>query len=263
MQEETGDWEYGDNDRGGERMEGRIECISCLYHQLPASVGEAPTFGFSEDVASFFFKPQGDCFWRGKVSQVHKSDHDVREYTTWKTGESGNSMRSKFLCGSGKKKRPSLPDYPREPEPNKTLDMSNIVPPLPSDLSGPARATSDYATSPSPESGASSVSSNPRKFSDDFDPRMDDEHKLISRYAARLAANSRGQKPPSKSSSELSIDSNKEQRELIQTLENKNRLDNSQKQARQLSKTGGQPVTSSLTGVIEGGLGLVMSQSPY
>ncbi|KXJ14304.1 Dystrobrevin beta [Exaiptasia diaphana] len=245
--------------------------------QLPAAVGEAPTFGFTEDVASYLFKPQGDtpppyawlttlqklnnsatvehqvpcqickrkplvglrykclhchnyilcqdCFWRGKVSQAHKSDHDVREYTTWKTGERGNSVRSKFMCSSGKKKRPSLPDYPREPEPSKTLDMSNVVPPLPSDLSGPAHATSDYATSPSPESGASSVSSNPRKFSDsDFDARMDDEHKLISRYAARLAANSRGQKPPSKSSSELSIDSNKEQRELIQTLENKNRL---------------------------------------
>ncbi|XP_031553860.1 dystrobrevin beta-like [Actinia tenebrosa] len=262
--------------------------------QLPSAVGEGPTFGFAEDVASSFFKPQGplarqgttlqnflecviskdtpapyawlstlqkmnnsasvehqvgcqickkkpivgfrykclhcqnyilcqDCFWRGKTSQAHKTDHDVREYTTWKMGERGNSIRSKFLCGSGKKKRPSLPEYPHEPQPNKTLDMSNIVPPLPSDLSGQAHATSDYTSSPSPESGASSTSSNRRKLSEDFDQRMDDEHKLISRYAARLAANSR-QKPPSKSSSELSIDSNREQRELIQTLENKNRL---------------------------------------
>ncbi|XP_032220916.1 dystrobrevin beta isoform X2 [Nematostella vectensis] len=262
--------------------------------QLPASVGEAPTFGFTEDVASIFFKPQGpldrqrtqlvhflecvmnkeppppyawlstlqkmnnaaktehqvacqvcknkpvvgfrykclhcynyvlcqDCFWRGKVSQHHKTDHDMREYSTWNAGEKGSSLRSKFLCGSGKKKRPSLPDFPREPEPSRTLDMTNIVPPLPSDLSGPNNATSDYVTSPSPESVVSNVSSNPTKLSDEFDPRMDDEHKLISRYAARLAANSR-QKPPSKSSSELSIDANKEQRELIQTLENKNRL---------------------------------------
>lgn len=42
-------------------------------------------------------------------------------------GERGSSFRSKFLCGGGRKKRPSLPDFPKEPEPNKTLDVTNIV----------------------------------------------------------------------------------------------------------------------------------------
>lgn len=266
--------------------------------QLPAAVGEAPTFGFSEDMANKFFNPDGpwkrnetlllnflefvmgsdaphcyvwlgtmqkmanaakcehqipcqicktkpmvgfrykcllcynytlcqDCFWRGKASQGHKNDHDVREYSTWNAGERGSSFRSKFLCGGGRKKRPSLPDFPKEPEPSKTLDVTNIVPPLPSDLSGPNQYV-DYVSNPtSPESVDSFVaSSNPTKMAEDLDERMDDEHKLISRYAARLAANSR-QKPAnkvSKSPSQSSIDANREQRELMQTLQNKNRL---------------------------------------
>ncbi|XP_068700001.1 dystrobrevin beta-like isoform X2 [Montipora foliosa] len=267
--------------------------------QLPAAIGEGPTFGFAEDMANKFFKPDGplkqnetgllnflecvmgaesplcyvwlgtlqkmanaskcehqipcqickkkplvgfrykclhcynytlcqDCFWRGKSSQGHKLTHDVREYSTWNAGERGNSFRSKFLCGGGRKKRPSLPDFPREPEPNKTLDVTNIVPPLPSDLSGPNQYVDYVYLSVSPESpaGSSLASSNPNKLSEDLDGRMDDEHKLISRYAARLAANSR-QKPigeVSKSSSQTSIDANREQRELMQILQNKNRI---------------------------------------
>ena len=32
--------------------------------------------------ASLFY-PLQDCFWRGKTSQSHKQEHDVREYSTW------------------------------------------------------------------------------------------------------------------------------------------------------------------------------------
>ncbi|XP_015776507.1 PREDICTED: dystrobrevin beta-like [Acropora digitifera] len=169
-----------------------------------------------------------DCFWRGKLSQSHKLTHDVREYSTWNAGEKGSSFRSKFLCGGGRKKRPSLPEFPREPEPNKTLDVTNIVPPLPSDLSGPNQYVDYVSNSVSPESlvGSSIGSSNTNKLTEDLDGRMDDEHKLISRYAARLAANSRQKSAGgvSKSSSQTSIDVNKEQRDLMQTLQNKNRL---------------------------------------
>ena len=48
-------------------------------------------------------------------------------FTFQNAGERGSSFRSKFFCGGGRKKRPSLPDFPREPEPNKTLDVTNIV----------------------------------------------------------------------------------------------------------------------------------------
>ena len=41
-------------------------------------------------------------------------------------GEKGSSVRGRFLCSPTKNVR-KLPDYPREPEPNKTLDMSNIM----------------------------------------------------------------------------------------------------------------------------------------
>ena len=33
--------------------------VFCCLFQLPAAVGEAPTFGFSEDMANQFFNPDG------------------------------------------------------------------------------------------------------------------------------------------------------------------------------------------------------------
>eukprot|EP00795_Rhopilema_esculentum_P006901 gene6901-12512_t len=41
-------------------------------------------------------------------------------------GEKGNSVRRRFLCSPTRTSN-KLPDYPKEPEPNKTLDMSNIM----------------------------------------------------------------------------------------------------------------------------------------
>lgn len=54
-------------------------------------------------------------------------DIHVRLIMFQNAGERGSSFRSKFLCGGGRKKRSSLPDFPKEPEPNKTLDVTNIV----------------------------------------------------------------------------------------------------------------------------------------
>uniref|UniRef100_A0A2I2YM10 Dystrobrevin alpha n=1 Tax=Gorilla gorilla gorilla TaxID=9595 RepID=A0A2I2YM10_GORGO len=56
--------------------------------------------------------------------------------------------------------------------------------------------------------------------------RLDEEHRLIARYAARLAAESSSSQPPQQRSApdiSFTIDANKQQRQLIAELENKNR----------------------------------------
>jgi len=56
--------------------------------------------------------------------------------------------------------------------------------------------------------------------------RLDEEHRLIARYAARLAAESTSSQPTQQRSApdiSFTIDANKQQRQLIAELENKNR----------------------------------------
>ncbi|KAJ8796326.1 hypothetical protein J1605_018004 [Eschrichtius robustus] len=56
--------------------------------------------------------------------------------------------------------------------------------------------------------------------------RLDEEHRLIARYAARLAAESTSSQPAQQRSApdiSFTIDANKQQRQLIAELENKNR----------------------------------------
>nr|CAD7195992.1 unnamed protein product [Timema douglasi] len=66
-------------------------------------------------------------------------------------------------------------------------------------------------------------SSSPGKYTSSLDStRLDDEHRLIARYAARLAAEARSAgRAPSEGS--LSLDTSRAQRELISQLEAKNR----------------------------------------
>ncbi|KFQ72920.1 Dystrobrevin alpha, partial [Phaethon lepturus] len=69
------------------------------------------------------------------------------------------------------------------------------------------------------------LQSNPRRVLDSAS-RLDEEHKLIARYAARLAAEtSSSQQGQQRGASDISftIDANKQQRQLIAELENKNR----------------------------------------
>lgn len=41
------------------------------------------TQGFSNNIKTNQWLILQDCFWRGKSSQGHKQEHDVREYSTW------------------------------------------------------------------------------------------------------------------------------------------------------------------------------------
>ncbi|XP_067005401.1 dystrobrevin beta [Anabrus simplex] len=169
-----------------------------------------------------------DCFWRGRISGPHTNDHEVKEYTTYKSPSKqiGHSLRKSFRCVP-EKGRPNIPRFPDEPE--KTLNLSHIVPPspLPSHNGFPESSFAspfDGGSMDSRSTGRSGVcSSSPGKYTSSLEStRLDDEHRLIARYAARLAAEARSAgRAPSEGS--LSLDTSRAQRELISQLEAKNR----------------------------------------
>ncbi|XP_051168351.1 dystrobrevin beta-like isoform X1 [Leptopilina boulardi] len=171
-----------------------------------------------------------DCFWRGKVSGTHNNDHDTREYSSFKSPSKqiGHSLRKSFRCVPEKGKN-HIPRFPEQPE--KTLDLSHIVPP------SPLPSHNGF-----PDSGfmapfdAGSMDSRSTLRSMDSS-RMDDEHKLIARYAQRLAQEARtvpraasrmsqaeqmqGRAPSDANLS--SLETSRAQRELISQLEAKNK----------------------------------------
>ncbi|XP_059477599.1 dystrobrevin beta-like isoform X4 [Neocloeon triangulifer] len=172
-----------------------------------------------------------ECFWRGRISGQHTNEHEVKEYSTYKSPSKqiGHSLRKSFRCVP-EKGRNNIPRFPDEPE--KTLNLSHIVPPSPlpthngfpdgSSFSGAFDVGS--MDSRSTHRSFSPLCSSPSKYNTTSldSARFDDEHKLIARYAARLAAEARSaNRAPSEAN--LSIDTSRAQRELIQQLESKNR----------------------------------------
>nr|XP_033327885.1 dystrobrevin beta-like isoform X6 [Megalopta genalis] len=170
-----------------------------------------------------------DCFWRGKVSGTHNNDHETREYSSFKSPSKqiGHSLRKSFRCVPEKGKN-SLPRFPEQPE--KTLDLSHIVPPspLPSHNGFP-----DPGFMAPFDSGSMDSRSTLRSMDSS---RLDDEHKLIARYAQRLAQEARTMPRASSRMSQaeqagrapsdanlVSLDASRAQRELISQLEAKNK----------------------------------------
>ncbi|XP_031843408.1 dystrobrevin beta isoform X3 [Nomia melanderi] len=170
-----------------------------------------------------------DCFWRGKVSGTHNNDHETREYSSFKSPSKqiGHSLRKSFRCVPEKGKS-SLPRFPEQPE--KTLDLSHIVPPspLPSHNGFP-----DPGFMAPFDSGSMDSRSTLRSMDSS---RLDDEHKLIARYAQKLAQEARTMPRAASRMSQadqagrapsdanlVSLDASRAQRELISQLEAKNK----------------------------------------
>ncbi|XP_044576900.1 dystrobrevin beta isoform X4 [Cotesia glomerata] len=158
-----------------------------------------------------------DCFWRGKVSGGHTNDHETREYSSFKSPSKqiGHSLRKSFRCVPEKEKN-CIPRFPEQPE--RTLDLSHIVPPSPLP-SHNGFQESGFNTS----FDAGSMDS--RSTAKSFDcSRYDDEHKLIAKYAHRLAQETKtvhGKAPLDTNSTPA--DASQTQRELIIQLELKNK----------------------------------------
>uniref|UniRef100_A0A665WYJ5 Dystrobrevin n=1 Tax=Echeneis naucrates TaxID=173247 RepID=A0A665WYJ5_ECHNA len=125
-----------------------------------------------------------DCFWRGHASGSHSNQHQMKEYTSWKSPAKklSHALSKSLSCASSRE--PLHPMFLEMPE--KPLSLAHIV----------LLESSNH---------------------------QDEEHSLIARYAARLAADAAAQQQRVPTDLPCSLDANKQQRQLIAELESKNR----------------------------------------
>ncbi|XP_035490766.2 dystrobrevin alpha isoform X11 [Scophthalmus maximus] len=156
-----------------------------------------------------------DCFWRGHASGSHSNQHQMKEYTSWKSPAKklSRALSKSLSCASSRE--PLHPMFLEMPE--KPLNLAHIVDTWPP---RPVNATNDYSLSHSmPTSGNPYSTKNLLESSN----HQDEEHSLIARYAARLAADAAAQQQRIPTDLPCSLDANKQQRQLIAELESKNR----------------------------------------
>ncbi|XP_037661668.1 dystrobrevin alpha isoform X7 [Choloepus didactylus] len=195
----------------------RLANVENVFHPVECS------YCHSESMMGFRYRCQQchnyqlcqDCFWRGHAGGSHSNQHQMKEYTSWKSPAKKltNALSKSLSCASSHE--PLHPMFPDQPE--KPLNLAHIVPPR------PVTSMNDTLFSHSvPSSGSPFIT----RSMLDSSSRLDEEHRLIARYAARLAAESSSSQPSQQRSApdiSFTIDANKQQRQLIAELENKNR----------------------------------------
>ncbi|XP_030410929.1 dystrobrevin beta isoform X5 [Gopherus evgoodei] len=150
-----------------------------------------------------------NCFWRGHANGPHSNQHQMKEHSSWKSPAKKLSHAISKSLGCVPTREPPHPVFPEQPE--KPLDLAHIVPPRTLTNMNDTMVTHMSSGAPSP---TKSVLDSPS--------RLDEEHRLIARYAARLAAEA-GNAPRPPTDLSFNFDANKQQRQLIAELENKNR----------------------------------------
>ncbi|XP_012383005.2 dystrobrevin alpha isoform X8 [Dasypus novemcinctus] len=225
----------------------RLANVENVFHPVECS------YCHSESMMGFRYRCQQchnyqlcqDCFWRGHAGGSHSNQHQMKEYTSWKSPAKKltNALSKSLSCASSRE--PLHPMFPDQPE--KPLNLAHIVPPRPVTSMNDTLFSHSVPSSGSPfitrrlPEGISASSPVAEEHSliklyvDQLDHgarmldssnRLDEEHRLIARYAARLAAESSSSQPSQQRSApdiSFTIDANKQQRQLIAELENKNR----------------------------------------
>ncbi|XP_065255464.1 dystrobrevin alpha isoform X10 [Emys orbicularis] len=197
----------------------RLANVENVFHPVECS------YCHSESMMGFRYRCQQchnyqlcqDCFWRGHASGSHSNQHQMKEYTSWKSPAKKltNALSKSLSCASSRE--PLHPMFPDQPE--KPLNLAHIVDTWPP---RPVTSMNDTLFSHSVPSGNTFTN----RSTLDSAGRLDEEHRLIARYAARLAAETTAsQQGQQRGASDISftIDANKQQRQLIAELENKNR----------------------------------------
>ncbi|XP_055721325.1 dystrobrevin beta-like isoform X3 [Salvelinus fontinalis] len=155
------------------------------------------------------------CFWRGHANGPHSNQHQMKEHSSWKSPAKKLSHAISKSLGCvpiGELPHPVFPEQLEKPQDSvphtvQPKPVANIMNNTMFMSSGVPTPTKSVLESPS---------------------RLEEEHRLIARYAARLAAEA-GNSTVSCSTqclpTDLSFnsDANKQQRQLIAELENKNR----------------------------------------
>ncbi|XP_042284776.1 dystrobrevin alpha isoform X6 [Thunnus albacares] len=188
-----------------------------------------------------------DCFWRGHASGSHSNQHQMKEYTSWKSPAKklSHALSKSLSCASSRE--PLHPMFPEMPE--KPLNLAHIVdtwPPRPVNITNEYSLSHSMPTSGNPYSTkklnynldvadrladehvliglyVNLLQNNPKTCLLESSNHQDEEHSLIARYAARLAADAAAQQQRVPTDLPCSLDANKQQRQLIAELESKNR----------------------------------------
>ncbi|XP_048099069.1 dystrobrevin alpha isoform X11 [Alosa alosa] len=179
----------------------RLANVENVFHPVECS------YCHSESMMGFRYRCQRchnyqlcqDCFWRGHASGSHSNQHQMKEYTSWKSpAKKFSSALSKSLsCASTREPlHPMFPDMPEKP-----LSLARIVDTWPP---RPMNSMTDIMLSHSMPSTGLPFSN--KILLENSSNNQDDEHSLIARYASRLAT-----------------DGTPVQRQLIAELESKNR----------------------------------------
>uniref|UniRef100_A0A674EAP3 Dystrobrevin n=1 Tax=Salmo trutta TaxID=8032 RepID=A0A674EAP3_SALTR len=180
----------------------RLANVENVFHPVECS------YCRSESMMGFRYRCQQchgyqlcqSCFWRGHANGPHSNQHQMKEHSSW-VGMATTKALSLLVF----KIPPLLVSSRSSALIGKRLDSRAVTIPLSRNLIHDKNENMKQAKlfgSPS---------------------RLDEEHRLIARYAARLAAEAGNstQCPPTDLS--FNFDANKQQRQLIAELENKNR----------------------------------------
>ncbi|CAL8284637.1 unnamed protein product [Lota lota] len=227
----------------------RLANVENVFHPVECS------YCRSESMMGFRYRCQQchgyqlcqSCFWRGHANGPHSNQHQMKEHSSWKSPAKKLShaiSKSLGCVPMGEAPHPLFPEQAERPQEththnpksaahnmNDTLIMSTGAPTPTKSLSLSLRIplspslTQSFSLYGEMEPKTDSLSLFLSFCSVLESPsRLDEEHRLIARYAARLAAeagNSTQQCPPTDLS--FNFDANKQQRQLIAELEHKNR----------------------------------------
>ncbi|XP_036448106.1 dystrobrevin alpha isoform X3 [Colossoma macropomum] len=209
-----------------------------------------------------------ECFWKGHASGSHSNQHQMKEYTSWKSHAKklSNALSKSLSCASSRE--PLHPIYPDAPE--KPLNLAHIVPPRPVNSGNEYMLCHSMPSTSNPYSSRVGANDDVKQrkllaraapdllkgkgvqYSFDIADRLadehvliglyvnplqksrscllessgsnqDDEHCLIARYASRLAADRTSVQARAPGEISVSLDTNKQQRQLIAELESKNK----------------------------------------
>uniref|UniRef100_A0A4W3H174 Dystrobrevin n=1 Tax=Callorhinchus milii TaxID=7868 RepID=A0A4W3H174_CALMI len=203
----------------------RLANVENVFHPVECS------YCHSESMMGFRYRCQQchnyqlcqDCFWRGHASGSHSNQHQMKEYTSWKSPAKKltNALSKSLSCASSRE--PLHPMFPDQPE--KPINLAHIVPPRSSPNMNDTMFSHSVITSGSPSPNKGQLNRRLCFLHSVLDSpsRLDEEHRLIARYAARLAAEAASTQQRAPADLSFTIDANKQQRQLIAELENKNR----------------------------------------
>uniref|UniRef100_A0A3B3UKR7 Dystrobrevin n=1 Tax=Poecilia latipinna TaxID=48699 RepID=A0A3B3UKR7_9TELE len=186
----------------------RLANVENVFHPVECS------YCRSESMMGFRYRCQQchgyqlcqSCFWRGHANGPHSNQHQMKEHSSWKSPAKKLSHAISKSLGCVPIGEPPHPVFPEQAERPQELTHT------------PKAATNNMNDTMLMSSGAPT----PTKSVLESPSRLDEEHRLIARYAARLAAEAGNSTCPPTDLT-FNFDANKQQRQLIAELENKNR----------------------------------------